>query len=54
MDEITRTRAAALPRVPRLKRTPVAENAVAFAVLAGGGYAALRLVGLLFRALGVA
>ena len=53
MEELKRSAALRLPALPKLKRTSMLEDAVAFAVLGGGGYLALRLAGLIFRALGV-
>lgn len=54
MEEIRKDIAFRHPALPKLRRTPLLEDAAAFAVLAVGGYGALRLVDLLFRALGVA
>jgi hypothetical protein len=57
MDELktnTALPAPALPRQPLLRRTPLLENAVAFAALLGGGWAALWVMELLFRLCGVA
>ena len=57
MDEL-KTNAApslpALPRLPKLRRTPLLTDAIAFAALLGGGWAALWVMELLFRAVGVA
>ena len=53
MEEIRKAFAPYLPALPRLRRTPLLENAAAFVLLGGGGYAALRLMGLLFRLCGV-
>ena len=53
MEEIRSRRAARLAALPKLRRTLMLENAAALAVLSVGGYAALRLMDLLFRALGV-
>ena len=60
MEEIRKQAVLRLPAFPQpervkalLRRRPLAADALAFAVLGGGGYAALRLMGLLFRALGV-
>ena len=46
--------APALPKLPKLRRTPLLENAVALAALLGGGWAALWGMELLFRLVGVA
>ncbi len=54
MEEIRKRALFRLFPSVRLRRTPLLENAAAFAVLAVGGYGALRLVDLLLRALGVA
>ncbi len=53
MEEIRKRFSVRLPALPRLRRTPLLEDAFAFAVLGGGGYLALRLMELLFRAAGV-
>ncbi len=53
MDEIKKRSAISLPALPTLRRTPLTESICAMLVLGGGGYAALRLMDLLFRALGV-
>ena len=53
MDEIKSKAALRLPPLPKPRRTPLLDGAAAFAVLGVGGYAALRLADLLFRALGV-
>jgi hypothetical protein len=53
MDEIRKLTVKGLPTLPKIRRTPLLEDAVAFAVLGGGGYLALRGMDLLFRALGV-
>ncbi len=53
MEEIRRKTAFRVPTLPKLRRTPMLENAAAFAALGLGGYGALRLMDLLFRALGV-
>jgi len=44
----------ALPKRPLLRRTRLTENAVAFAALFGGGWAALWCMELLLRLCGVA
>ena len=47
----------ALPRAPKLmksRKSPLLADAAAFAVLLGGGYAALWIMELLFRLVGVA
>ena len=54
MEETRKDFALRLPALPKLRRTPLLEDAAAFAVLAVGGYGALRLMDLLFRVLGVA
>lgn len=54
MEAIRKLTALRLPALPKRKRTPLLADAAVFAALAGGGYAALQLMGLLFRALGVA
>ena len=54
MEEIRKRTALRLPVLPKPRRTPLLEDAAAFAVLAVGGYGALRLMDLLFRVLGVA
>ena len=46
--------APALPRLPKVHRTRLTENAVAFAALFGGGWAALWAMELLFRLVGAA
>ena len=46
--------APALPKLPKVRRTPLLENAIALAALLGGGYAALWAMELLFRLVGVA
>ena len=53
MEEIRKQAAIRLPALPKLKMTPLMADAIAFAVLGGGGYAALRLMGLLFKLCGV-
>ncbi len=53
MDEIRKLTAPRPLALPKLRRTPLLTDAVAFAVLGGGGYLALRLMGLLFRLCGV-
>ncbi len=53
MDEIRIIAAPRTVSLPKLKRTPLLTDAAAFAVLGGGGYLALRLMGLLFRLCGV-
>ncbi len=53
MEEIRSKHAVRLSALPKPRRTPLLENAAALAVLTVGGYAALRLMDLLFRALGV-
>ncbi len=54
MEEIKRQAAFRLPVRPARKRGPMLENAAALAVLSIGGYLAIRLADLVFRALGVA
>lgn len=54
MEEIKKTFELHLPALPKLHRTPLLEDFVAFAALSGGGYIALRIMDLIFRALGVA
>lgn len=54
MEKIIRTVGQSLPALPKLHWTPLLEDAVAFAVLGGGGYIALRIMDLIFRLLGVA
>ena len=44
----------ALPKLPRVRKTPLLADAAAFAVLLGGGYAALWIMEMLFRLVGVA
>ena len=46
--------APARPLRPLLRRTPRMTDAIAFAALFGGGWAALRVMELLFRLAGVA
>ena len=53
MDEIRKIAAPRPISLPKLRRTPLLTDAVAFAVLGGGGYLALRLMDLLFRLCGV-
>ncbi len=53
MEDIKKIFVLRLPALPRLRRTPLLEDAAAFVLLGGGGYAALRLMGLLFRLCGV-
>ena len=53
MEEIRKQTAIRIPSLPKMKMTPLLADAIAFAVLGGGGYAALRLMGLLFRLCGV-
>ena len=53
MEEIRKSAALRLPALPKLQRTPLLEDAAAFVILGGGGYLALRLMGLVFRVLGV-
>ena len=53
MEEIRKHSAVCLPSVPKPRMTPLLADAIAFAVLGGGGYAALRLMDLLFRLAGV-
>ena len=53
MEKIMKRIPIRLPAMPKLRRTPLMEDAAAFAILGGGGYIALRLMGLLFHALGV-
>ncbi len=54
MEEIRKRIALRLPALPKPRRTPLLEDVAAFAVLAVGGYGALRLMDLLFRVLGAA
>ena len=54
MEEIRKEHIPALAALPKLKRTPLLENVLALAVLAGGGWAALWVMELLFRLVGVA
>ena len=55
MEAIRKVFAPRLPALStRLRRTPLLESAVAFAALGFGGWGALWLMELLFRALGVA
>ena len=54
MEEIRKRIALRLPALPKPRRTPLLEDAAAFAILAVGGYGALRLMDLLFRVLGAA
>ncbi len=44
----------ALPKLPKKLKSPLLADAAAFAVLLGGGYAALWIMELLFRLVGVA
>ena len=53
MEEIRKTAALRMPALPKVKRTPLLTDAIAFAALGGGGYLALRLMGLVFRLCGV-
>ena len=53
MEAIRKAVALRLPALPRIRRTPLMESALAFAALGGGGYLALRIMGLLFRLCGV-
>ena len=53
MEEIRKASALRLPAPPKWKRTPLLTDAIAFAALGGGGYLALRLMGLVFRLCGV-
>ena len=54
MEELKTKTALCLPALPKIRRTPFLTDAVAFAALLGGGYAALWLMELLFRLVGVA
>ena len=54
MEELKTKTALSLPALPKIRRTPFLTDAVAFAALLGGGYAALWLMELLFRLAGVA
>ena len=54
MEKTIRTVEQSLPALPKLHWTPLLEDAIAFAVLGGGGYIALRIMDLIFRLLGVA
>jgi len=56
MDELKPKAAPlpALPKLPKLRRSPLLTDAVAFAALLGGGWAALWGMELLFRLVGVA
>lgn len=53
MEEIRKLFSVRLPVLPKMRRSPLLEDAFAFAVLGGGGYLALRMMGLLFHVLGV-
>ena len=53
MEEIRKQIALHLPALPKVRMTPLLADAIAFALLGGGGYAALRVMDLLFKALGV-
>ncbi len=53
MDEIKRVAHTEPLRMEKLLQTPAAVDALAFAALLGGGYAALRVMGLLLRLFGV-
>ena len=53
MDEIKPKAPLRLPALPALQRTPLLADAAAFALLGGGGYLALRIMGLVFRLCGV-
>ena len=56
MEELRTPARGAVVRLPlrKLKRSPAAVNAAAFAALFAGGWAALRVMDLLLRLLGVA
>lgn len=54
MDAIRKMFAPRLPALAKPRRAPLLESAVAFAALGFGGWGALWLMELLFRALGVA
>ena len=54
METIRKMVALRLPALSKLRRTPLLESAAAFAALAFGGWGALWVMELLFRALGVA
>ena len=54
MEAIRKVFALRAPALTKLRRTPLLESAVAFAALGLGGWSALWLMELLFRALGVA
>ena len=54
MEELKPNAALPAPALPKLRRTPLLENAVALAALLGGGWAALWVMELLFRAVGAA
>ena len=53
MEEIRKIETARLPALPKLRRSPLLTDALAFVVLGGGGYLALRIMGLMFRLCGV-
>lgn len=44
----------ARPEKPKMRRTPLLTDAIAFAALLGGGWAALWSMELLFRLIGIA
>jgi len=54
MEELKNAHAPALPALPKLRRTPLLTDALAFAVLLGGGWGALRLADAIFHLLGAA
>ena len=53
MEEIKRNTGLRLPALPKMRRSPLLLNAAVFTALGVGGYLALQLAGLVFRALGV-
>ena len=54
MEELKRQALLRVPALPKLRRNPLLQDAAAFALLGVGGYLAVRLADLVFRALGVA
>ena len=53
MEEIKRNTGLRLPALPKMHRSPLLRDAAVFTALGVGGYLALQLAGLGFRALGV-